>query len=215
MSALIELEHVSKVYASGDAEVRALDGVSLAITAGQFVAIMGASGSGKSTLMNVIGCLDRPTTGIYRLAGREVGGLPRNELARDPQPRCSASCSRASTCCRARARCENVELPLLYYERAGAPALRHARSRRWRASGSATGLITTPGQLSGGQQQRVAIARALVNEPKLILADEPTGHLDSRTSMDVMAPAAGARATPASRSCWSRTSRTSARTPSA
>jgi putative ABC transport system ATP-binding protein len=181
---LIELEHVFKIYTTGDTELRALDDVSLVIPAGQFVAIMGASGSGKSTLMNVIGCLDRPTRGIYRLAGRDVVGLSRNELARirskllgfvfqsfNLLPRTSAL--------------ENVELPLLY---AGVPA--RLRTTRAQAALARVGLADrsghTPGQLSGGQQQRVAIARALVNDPQIILADEPTGQLDSRTSMDLM-----------------------------
>jgi ABC-type lipoprotein export system ATPase subunit len=184
---LIELEHVSKIYTAGDTEVRALDDVSLAVPAGQFVAVMGASGSGKSTLMNVIGCLDRPTSGSYRLLGRAIGGLSRNELARlrnqllgfvfqsfNLLPRTSAL--------------DNVALPLLY----AMSGQGHARVRfeRSRAVLDKLGLRdrerNTPGQLSGGQQQRVAIARALVNDPKVILADEPTGQLDSRASMELM-----------------------------
>ena len=184
MTALIELDHVSKSYASGETEVRALDDVSLAIPAGQFVAVMGASGSGKSTLMNVIGCLDRPTRGTYRLDGREIGDLPRNELARIRNEMLGFVFQSFNLLPRTSAR-ENVELPLLY---SGIPA--RERARRALAALDRVGLADraghTPGQLSGGQQQRAAIARALVNDPKLILADEPTGQLDSRASMDLM-----------------------------
>jgi putative ABC transport system ATP-binding protein len=184
VSALIELEHVSKIYTTGDTMLRALDDVSLQITEGQFVAVMGASGSGKSTLMNVIGCLDRPTRGTYRLAGRDVGGLPRNELAHMRNELLGFVFQSFNLLARTSAR-ENVELPLLY---SGATA--HERSRRALAALERVGLADradhTPGQLSGGQQQRVAIARALVNSPKLILADEPTGQLDSRSSMELM-----------------------------
>ncbi|MFT3698645.1 MAG: ABC transporter ATP-binding protein [Kofleriaceae bacterium] len=184
MSALIELEHVSKIYASGETEVRALDDVSLEIEAGQFVAVMGASGSGKSTLMNVIGCLDRPTRGSYRLGGREVGSLPRNELARIRNERLGFVFQSFNLLPRTSAR-ENVELPLLY---SGISA--RERTERARIALERVGLADradhTPGKLSGGQQQRVAIARALVNDPELILADEPTGQLDSKASMDVM-----------------------------
>jgi putative ABC transport system ATP-binding protein len=184
VSALIELDHVSKIYSAGNTEVRALDDISLAIPAGQFVAVMGASGSGKSTLMNVIGCLDRPSRGIYRLAGREVGELPPNELARIRSKMLGFVFQSFNLLPRTSAR-ENVELPLLY---SGVPA--RDRSSRALAALARVGLADraehTPGQLSGGQQQRVAIARALVNDPKLILADEPTGQLDSRASMELM-----------------------------
>jgi len=184
VSGLVELEHISKVYKTGETELRALDDVSLVIPAGQFVAIMGASGSGKSTLMNVIGCLDRPTTGTYRLAGRAIETLASNQLARIRSEMLGFVFQSFNLLARTSAR-ENVELPLLY---AGVSA--RQRSERALAALARVGLADradhTPGQLSGGQQQRVAIARALVNDPKLILADEPTGQLDSRASMDVM-----------------------------
>ena len=183
--ALVELEHVVKVYTMGDVELRALDDVSLEIPQGQFVAIMGASGSGKSTLMNIIGCLDRPTSGRYRLDGREVGDLARNELARIRNETIGFVFQHFNLLSRTSAR-ENVELPLLY----GGRMLSRERSERAYAALERVGLGPradhAPNQLSGGQQQRVAIARAIVNRPKLILADEPTGALDTRTSMEIM-----------------------------
>jgi putative ABC transport system ATP-binding protein len=184
VSALIELEHVSKIYSTGDTLLRALDDVSLEITEGQFVAVMGASGSGKSTLMNVIGCLDRPTSGTYRLAGRDVGGLPRNELAHIRNELLGFVFQSFNLLPRTSAR-ENVELPLLYSGTGAGERTRRALAALERV-GLADRADHTPGQLSGGQQQRVAIARALVNAPKLILADEPTGQLDSRSSMELM-----------------------------
>jgi len=183
--ALIELEHVTKVYRLGDVELRALDDISLEIPQGQFVAIMGASGSGKSTLMNIIGCLDRPTAGHYRLAGREVGDLERNELAKIRNETIGFVFQHFNLLSRTSAR-ENVELPLLY----GGRMAGHERTDRAIAALTRVGLDTradhAPNQLSGGQQQRVAIARAIVNRPKLILADEPTGALDTHTSMEIM-----------------------------
>ena len=184
MPPLVELREVWKVYRTGEVAVPALQQINLSIDEGEFVAVMGPSGSGKSTLMNVIGCLDRPTSGTYLLAGHAVSGLSRAALAgvRNRQlgfvfqhfnllPRTSAQ--------------ENVELPLIY---AGVSAReRQQRARRALARvGLAERAEHQPNQLSGGQQQRVAIARALVNDPHLILADEPTGALDSRTSMEVM-----------------------------
>jgi putative ABC transport system ATP-binding protein len=182
---LIELTDLTKVYSTGDVEVRAIDGVSLSIDEGEFVAIMGASGSGKSTLMNVIGCLDRPTSGSYLLARRRVSGMNRGELAVARNHFLGFVFQQFNLLARTSA-VENVELPLVY---AGVGS----RERRRRAIaalervGLGDRLQHHPNQLSGGQQQRVAIARAIVNEPKVILADEPTGALDSRTTVDVMA----------------------------
>jgi len=184
MSSLIQLEHVGKIYRMGDIDVVALDDVSLAVPRGQFVSIMGASGSGKSTLMNLVGCLDRPTTGRYLLDSVDVSRLSPNQLAKIRNETIGFVFQHFNLLARTSAR-ENVEVPLIY---ADVPA-RERRERAMRALarvGIADRAHHQPNQLSGGQQQRVAIARALVNEPKLILADEPTGALDSRASMELM-----------------------------
>jgi putative ABC transport system ATP-binding protein len=184
-SGVIELADVAKVYQTGDVALRALDGVSLHVEAGEFIAVMGSSGSGKSTLMNIIGCLDRPTEGTYVLAGRRVSGMSRSELAKIRNRVLGFVFQQFNLLARTTA-LENVELPLEY---GGVTS----RARRQRATdalgrvGLANRMHHHPNQLSGGQQQRVAIARAIVNDPKVILADEPTGALDSRTSVDVMA----------------------------
>jgi putative ABC transport system ATP-binding protein len=181
---LIELQEVEKVYRMGDVEVAALHGVSLSIMEGEFVAIMGASGSGKSTLMNLIGCLDRPTSGRYSLAGQDVSRLSRNELATIRNRLLGFVFQNFNLLSRTSA-LDNVALPLQY---AGTPY----RERYQRAEealqqvGLGDRLRHHPNQMSGGQQQRVAVARALVTKPKLILADEPTGNLDSRTSNEIM-----------------------------
>jgi putative ABC transport system ATP-binding protein len=181
---VIELTDITKVYQTGDVALRALDGVSLRVDEGEFVAVMGSSGSGKSTLMNIIGCLDRPTAGSYVLAGRQVSGMSRAELARVRNRVLGFVFQQFNLLSRTSA-LENVELPLEY----GGLGSR-ARGRRATAALERVGLGDRmrhhPNQLSGGQQQRVAIARAIVNDPKVILADEPTGALDSRTSIDVM-----------------------------
>jgi putative ABC transport system ATP-binding protein len=182
---VILLKDVTKVYQTGDVALRALDGVSIRVEEGEFVAVMGSSGSGKSTLMNIVGCLDRPTNGEYVLAGRRVSGMNRSELARVRNRALGFVFQQFNLLSRTTA-LENVELPLEY-------AGLRSRVRRQRATealqrvGLGARLLHHPNQLSGGQQQRVAIARAIVNQPKVILADEPTGALDSRTSIDVMA----------------------------
>ncbi|HLK35456.1 MAG TPA: efflux RND transporter periplasmic adaptor subunit [Polyangiaceae bacterium] len=184
-SALASASNLTKVYRLGDTELRALDGVSLCIQPGEFVAVMGASGSGKSTLMNVLGCLDTPTAGSYVLDGEEVARLSRGQLA-EVRNRTIGFVFQSFNLLARTSALENVELPLVY---AGVPRReRAARAREALAGvGLAGRLDHTPSQLSGGQQQRVAIARAIVNRPKVIFADEPTGNLDTKTSVDVMA----------------------------
>ena len=181
---VIELDHIHKTYTMGDVEVHALRGISLTIREGEFVAIMGTSGSGKSTTMNIIGCLDRPTRGSYILDGQDVSAMSKDERADIRNKKVGFVFQGFNLLSRTSA-LENVELPMLY---AGVDA--GERQRRAAAALAAVGLVgreqNHPNQLSGGQQQRVAIARSLVNDPALILADEPTGNLDSRTSVEVM-----------------------------
>jgi putative ABC transport system ATP-binding protein len=183
--AILQLRNVKKVYQVGESPVHALRGLDLTINRGEFVAIMGPSGSGKTTLMNLIGCLDTPSAGSYRLAGREVAGLSRSELATVRNSVLGFVFQSFNLLTKTSAR-ENVELPLLY---AGVPGrVRRARATEALAQvGLAARMSHVPSQLSGGQQQRVAIARAIVTRPRLILADEPTGNLDSRTSVEIMA----------------------------
>ncbi len=182
---LIETEGLTKHYAAGEGSVVALDNVSVAIPPGAFVAAMGPSGSGKSTFLNLIGCLDRPTRGTYRLMGEEVGRLSPDRLAEIRSRRLGFVFQSFNLLPRADA-LRNVELPMIYR---GVPRrLRRDRAAATLASvGLGERLHHRPGQLSGGQQQRVAIARALVNGPDLILADEPTGALDTRTGLEIMA----------------------------
>ena len=185
MAHLIEFRDVSRIYAQGRDPVRAVDGVSLSIDAGEFVAIMGASGSGKSTMLNILGCLDTPTGGTYLLDGLDVTRRSRDLLADirgcklgfvfqnfNLMPRMSAV--------------ENVELPDLYFGRLPASARRQRALRLLERVGLGGRETHTPAELSGGQQQRVAIARALMNEPPVLLADEPTGNLDTKSSIEIM-----------------------------
>jgi putative ABC transport system ATP-binding protein len=182
--AVISLDHIHKTYTMGDVQVHALRGISLEIKKGEFVAIMGTSGSGKSTTMNIIGCLDQPTKGKYILDGQDVSGMSKDDRA-DVRNRKLGFVFQGFNLLSRTSALENVELPMLY---AGVETSeRHQRAMEALASVGLAGRERNhPNQLSGGQQQRVAIARSLVNRPALILADEPTGNLDSRTSVEVM-----------------------------
>src|SRR5438045_58476 len=184
--AIVSLIDVGKTYRTGEMEVLAVRGVSLEIKRGEFVALMGASGSGKSTLMNILGCLDRPTTGHYLLDGADVSGLTRDQLADIRNRKIGFVFQSFNLLARTSAR-ENVELPLLYGEnRLTNVQLRERADVVLASVGLAGREDHHPSQLSGGQQQRVAIARALINDPEIVLADEPTGNLDSRTSVEIM-----------------------------
>ncbi|HQF19810.1 MAG TPA: ABC transporter ATP-binding protein [Kiritimatiellia bacterium] len=183
---VIQLAGLDKVYQTGEVAVHAVRGVTLRVMPGEFVAIMGASGSGKSTLMNLIGCLDRPTAGTYLLDGEDVSAHSPNNLARVRNQRLGFVFQGFNLLSRTSA-LENVELPLLYAPHGhGRRELRRRALAALARVGLAERAAHHPSQLSGGQQQRVAIARALVNEPALLLADEPTGNLDTRTSLDIM-----------------------------
>jgi len=183
---VVELDDVHKIYRSGDMEVHAVRGVSLKIQTGEFVALMGSSGSGKSTLMNILGCLDRPTRGRYLLDGQDVSPLERDQLADYRNGKLGFVFQSFNLLPRTSAR-ENVELPLLYGTRRLTNAeLRQKADDVLKSVGLAGREGHHPSQLSGGQQQRVAIARALINDPEVLLADEPTGNLDSRTSIEIM-----------------------------
>jgi putative ABC transport system ATP-binding protein len=183
---LIHLSRVVKAYQSGDVKVTAVRGVNLEVYRGDFVAIMGASGSGKSTLMNLLGCLDQPTTGSYLLSGVDVGTLKRKALATLRNEKLGFVFQSFNLLPRTNAQ-ENVELPMLYRHPSVPGRVRREKAlAALRSVGLEERRGHHPSQLSGGQQQRVAIARALVNHPELLLADEPTGNLDSRTSIEIM-----------------------------
>ncbi|HOW66122.1 MAG TPA: ABC transporter ATP-binding protein [Candidatus Paceibacterota bacterium] len=186
MEPIIKLEDFRRTYRNGSLEVQAVRGVSLEIQVGEFVAIMGASGSGKSTMMNTIGCLDRPTSGRYLLDGVDIGRLNRDQLA-DLRNRKLGFVFQGFNLLSRTSAIENVELPILYC-RPSVPAREQYRRamKALEMVGLADRADHYPNQLSGGQQQRVAIARALVNQPRVLLADEPTGNLDTRTSIEVM-----------------------------
>lgn len=184
MEHLIEVRDLVKVYSLGDIDIPALNGITLSIHPGEFLSIMGSSGSGKSTFMNILGCLDVPTRGLYTLSGVDIGTLNRDALAHLRNQKIGFVFQGFNLLARTSA-LENVELPLLY-------GTTHSRERRHKAREAleAVGLGGRedhhPNQLSGGQQQRVAIARALVNNPSIIMADEPTGNLDTKTSLEIM-----------------------------
>ena len=186
MEAVIKLGEVHKIYHTGEVDVHAVRGVSLEIAQGEFVALMGASGSGKSTMMKIIGCLDRPTEGKYFLDGVDVSSLDRDRLADIRNQKIGFVFQGFNLLARTSA-LENVELPMLYTrQRVAGPSQRERALKALEIVGLSDRADHTPNQLSGGQQQRVAIARALSNQPSLLLADEPTGNLDSRTSIEIM-----------------------------
>jgi putative ABC transport system ATP-binding protein len=186
MNSIIQLEQVDKIYHTGEVDVHAVRKVSLQIDRGEFVAIMGASGSGKSTMMNMLGCLDRATSGRYLLDGGDVSGLDRDELATIRNQKIGFVFQGFNLLSRTSA-LENVELPMMYTRHvAGARDQRERALHALETVGLGDRADHHPNQLSGGQQQRVAIARALVNQPAMILADEPTGNLDTQTSIEIM-----------------------------
>ena len=200
--AVIEIEDVTRTYHVGDIDVHALGGVDFTVERGEFVAIMGSSGSGKSTLMAILGCLDRPSTGRYLLEGIDVASL-RSPSSPASAASGSALSSRASTCCRAPARRKTSPCRCSIRTRERPDATRFARAQEaLDRLGLGDRAGNTPSQLSGGQQQRVAIARALINSPSLLLADEPTGNLDTRTSHEIMDTLTRSTARKASRSSW-------------
>jgi len=186
MTSVIRTHGLTKVYHTGNTQVKALRGVDLVVEPGEMIAVMGASGSGKSTLMNILGCLDEPTAGTYELDGTVTGGLSRNQLADLRNHKIGFVFQGFNLLARTNA-LDNVELPLLYDRSGRRRDVRVAAAEALARVGLADRASHQPSELSGGQQQRVAIARALITEPTLLLADEPTGNLDSRTSIEIMA----------------------------
>jgi len=182
---LIVLERINKIYHVGEVVIQPLNEVSLTVNRGEMVAIMGASGSGKTTLMNVVGCMDRPTDGRYLLGGEEISLLHPNRLAEIRNKKFGFVFQSFNLLARTTA-LENVEMPLMYWNRLGGSERRRRCEEVLARVGLADRMTHTPSQLSGGQQQRVAIARALINQPSILLADEPTGNLDSRSEKEVM-----------------------------
>jgi len=185
--ALIEIDQMTKIYQMGHVEVKALDGISLNVQQGEFLAIMGPSGSGKSTLMNILGCLDRPTSGSYLLGGEDVSRMSREQLARIRNQKIGFVFQSYNLLSQATA-VQNVLMPIIYRRDANIPT--KERVKLAHNTLLSVGLVDRdehkPTEMSGGQQQRVAIARALINSPALILADEPTGNLDSRSGLEIM-----------------------------
>ncbi len=186
MTELIVLERINKIYRLGEVIIQPLREVSLTVRRGEMVAIMGASGSGKTTLMNVVGCMDRPTDGRYVLGGEEISKLHPNRLAEIRNRQFGFVFQSFNLLSRTTA-LENVEMPLMYWNRLSGSERRRRCTEALTRVGLADRMTHTPSQLSGGQQQRVAIARALINQPSILLADEPTGNLDSRSEKEVMA----------------------------
>lgn len=185
-NAIIEVAHLKKDYYVGEVTVHALKGVDMKIAPGEFVAIMGASGSGKSTMLNILGCLDKPTSGDYKIDGVNIGGLNKNELAELRNNKLGFVFQAYNLLPRTTA-LENVELPLFYNSRVKSKERKERAIHALESVGLGDRLYHMPNQLSGGQQQRVAIARSLVNDPVVILSDEATGNLDTRTSYEIMA----------------------------
>ena len=185
MNHVIEAQDLMRVYTMGKTEVRALRGVSLTVEPGEMIAVMGTSGSGKSTLMNILGCLDRPTSGAYLIDGRRVDGMSKDELADVRNQKIGFVFQGFNLLPRTSA-LDNVQLPLLYDRSGRTLAIESLAREALERVGLGDRLDHDPSELSGGQQQRVAIARALVTKPTLLLADEPTGNLDTRTSIEVM-----------------------------